>query len=114
MTIIKSNKELSVKERYMLTMSPKIGKMRDVVGQRVEVDTYAIYTDNDKDGNEQTILSIMTGDGDVFATNSPTFIRDFEQLVSMFEDCGESVEAIEVINGTSKAGREFITCAYSE
>jgi hypothetical protein len=35
-------------------------------------------------------------------------------MLDMFAGCGEAVTAIEVISGTSKAGREFITCAYAE
>lgn len=53
----------------------------------------------------------MTPEGEVFGTNSATFIDDFEKMAALFGPGG--VDAIEVVSGTSKAGREFITCAYA-
>jgi hypothetical protein len=60
----------------------------------------------------KTILSIVTPENEVFATNSPTFKEDFLKMQEMFADCGEEVHSVKVISGTSKAGREFITCVY--
>lgn len=117
MNIIKSSAELTVKEKYNLTMSSKIQRMRDAEGQRLEVCKWCEYIDVDtKTNEEKTILSIMTPEGEVFATNSATFLRDFEQITDMLLDAGEdgTVFVIEVITGTSKAGRTFYTCAYTE
>ena len=62
----------------------------------------------------QEVLAIMTPDGEIFATNSPTFKEDFFQMQELFQDMGETVHAISVISGISKAGREFISCAYED
>ncbi len=110
MNIIKTSKELNVRERYAMTMSPAMQKMRNCVDQRLDVAAWCLYTDTDSDGKEQTILSILTPEGEVFATNSPTFQRDFENIVEIFADADEDFDAINIISGTSKAGREFITC----
>jgi len=58
----------------------------------------------------------MTPESEVFATNSATFQHDFEQICDMITDAGEdgTVFAVEVITGTSKAGRQFFTCSYED
>jgi len=73
-----------------------------------------LYSDTDKDGNEQTLLSILSEENVAYATNSRTFIEAFSVLCDMFADSGEEITAIKVIGGQSKAGRHFITCAYAE
>jgi hypothetical protein len=118
MNIVKTSGTLTAKEMYALTMSPKVQKMKDAISQRIEITAWVIYTDINSDpkneGKEQTILAILSPEGDVHATNSKTFMEDFQRMLDMFAGCGEAVTAIEVISGTSKAGREFITCAYAE
>ena len=117
MTINKLYPEnMNIKERYALTKSPKIQRMSDVVGSVIAVKAYALYTDEDKDGNPRDILSLMDQDGDVYATNSVSFIREFADIVSMCEQCDgldltEALSSIEIMSGTSKAGRTYLTCA---
>lgn len=113
MRIIKTiPEEMTNKQLYNLTMSPKIQKMREQRGSVIEIAGVCVYEDVDKKTGElHEVLSILTPDGEVFATNSQTFMDDFKALVDMFGESG--VTAIEVITGTSKAGREFITCAYA-
>lgn len=112
MEILKTSKELTAQERYHLTMSPAVQKMKDAVSQVIEVKAYCLYKDINSKDEEQTILSIVTPENEVFATNSPTFIEDFQKMQAMFAECGEEVHAVKVMTGTSKAGREFITCVY--
>lgn len=106
-TIIKSNKELTKRESYKLTLDPAIKKMKDFIGVQIEVAAYCLYKDVNKDGKEVEVLSIMDKDGGVCATNSDTFKRDFMNIVDLMD--GDDY-AIEIISGQSKAGREFITC----
>ena len=106
-TIIKSDKELTKRESYKLTLDPAIKKMRDFIGVQIDVAGYCLYKDVNKDGKEIEVLSIMDTDGCVYATNSETFKRDFMNIADLMD--GE-VYAIEIISGKSKAGREFITC----
>ena len=106
-TIIKSNKELTKRESYKLTLDPAIRKMKDFIGVQIEVAAYCLYKDVNRDGKEVEVLSIMDKDGGVCATNSETFKRDFMNIAELMD--GEEY-TIEIISGQSKAGREFITC----
>lgn len=115
MKIIRSkNEKITVKEKYLMSMNPEIRRMRDAEGMNVPVINWMIYSDKDKDGNEQTLLSILSEENVAYATNSRTFIEAFTELCDMFSDSGEEIIAIKVIGGQSKAGRHFITCAYAE
>ena len=106
-TIIKSNKELTKRESYKMTLDPAIKKMKDFIGVQLDVSAYCLYSDVNKDDDEVEVLSIMDKDGCVYATNSLTFKKDFMNIADLMD--GEDY-AIEVISGQSKAGREFITC----
>ena len=88
--------------------------MRDAEGMNVPVVNWMIYSDTDKEGNEQILLSILSEDNVAYATNSRTFIESFGTLCDMFTETGEEITAIKVIGGQSKAGRHFITCAYAD
>lgn len=107
-TINRTSKELTKKEIYLMTMSQKIQKISDNKGVVIDVVAYCFYSDEKADGNTVDILSVMDADGSIYATNSPTFRDDFERICEIMD--GEDF-SIEVISGTSKAGREFVTCA---
>lgn len=113
MNIIRMHPENPGKKiTYSLTMSPKMRNMKELKGATLDVSAWCKYEDVDAKTNElRPILSIMSPEGEVYGTNSATFIDDFERMVDLFGPDG--VEAVEVISGTSKAGREFITCAYA-
>ena len=108
------NEKISVKEKYLMSMNPEIRRMRDAEGMIVPVVNWMLYSDTNKEGKEQTLLSILSEDNVAYATNSQTFIESFATLCDMFADSGEEITAIKVIDGQSKAGRHFITCAYAE
>lgn len=117
MKIVNASGELTMREKYDLTMSPKIQRIKDCEGQTIEVAKWCEYADIDKkSGEEKHILSMMSPDGEVFATNSATFKEDFFAINDMLSDSGMTgtVFSLEVITGTSKAGRQFFTCAYTE
>jgi len=108
MTITKTSKELTKKEAYKMTMDAGIKKMKDFIGSSLDVYAYCVYTDFDsKDNKEVEVLSVMDTDGNVYATNSATFKRDFVNIAELMADEDFSIG---VTSGTSKAGREFITC----
>lgn len=108
------NEKISVKEKYLMSMNPEIRRMRDAEGMNVPVVNWMLYSDTDKDGNEQTLLSILSEENVAYVTNSGTFIESFATLCDMFAESGEEITAIKVIGRQSKAGRHFITCAYAE
>lgn len=117
MEIVRASKELSTEEKYFLTMSPEIEKMSNIKGQTISIDSWVIYTDNKstdvEEGKTETILSIKTTLGEVFATNSATFIKEFERIIDLFKSDNMDVNFIKVVGGTSKSGREFITAVYA-
>ena len=117
MKIVNASGNLTMQEKYQMTMSPKIKRIKDCEGQTFEVAKWCEYADIDKkSGEEKNILSMLTPDGEAIATNSATFKEDFFNIVDMLSDSGMSgtVFSLEVITGTSKAGRQFFTCAYTE
>lgn len=115
MKVIESkNGNLSVKEKYLMSLNPEIRRMRDAEGAVIPVKNWMLYSDTDKEGNEQILLSILSEDSVAYATNSKTFMEAFSDLCDMFTDNGEEITAVKVIGGQSKAGRHFITCAYAE
>lgn len=115
MQIINKSGELSAKDIYNLTMNPTTKKMKDAVGVRIPIHNWAIYQDvAKKTGEVQEILAIATTDSEIYATNSPTFTNDFVNMWELFTGMGETVPAITVTSGKSKADRDFITCVYSD
>lgn len=109
MNILKSYPETMTPEiKYDLMRSPKTQRMADVKGQTLEVAAYMIR-EEDQDGKVVRICSVLTTDGDIFATNSATFNREFEAILEVAEGCF----SIEVIDGVSRAGRHFVTCAWA-
>ncbi len=107
MEIIKASTENKV-ALYKMTQDAGIKKMSEYEGKELTVKGYALYKDTDKDGQERTVLSIIDADGICYATNSATFQKDFDAMVTIF---GEDLESINVVGGTSKANRHFITCS---
>ena len=75
-------------------------------GECVPVDAWALYTDVNTKGTEQTVLAIISGENK-YHSISPTFQRDFSDIVSLMD--GEDF-AIIITKATSKSGREFVTC----
>lgn len=110
--IRKSNENLTPAQIYNLCKNPEIKKMKDAVDSTIEIDSWLHYRDINSKEEEQEILSIATPDGEVFATNSPTFIREFNDMLDMMSDMDTEVHTIKVLTGKSKSDRDFITCQY--
>lgn len=110
----KSRENFTVKELYDLTKSPEIMKMSTIAPAETELEIvdYIIYEDINAKGETQTIVCVKTADGELYATNSPTFTREFKDVVDMCESVGEQLHKIKPIEGTSKNGRKYITCVY--
>lgn len=105
--IRKYPEEMDVKTQYKMTKSPEIKKMSDCVDSILEVVGFLRYTDIDKLGEVKDVLSVLTDDMEMIATTSPTFIREFDDIVEIF---GPNFGALKVIGGRSKNGRNYITC----
>lgn len=108
--IIREQKNVnSVADKYELTMNPCIRRMRDIEGETISFDSYIIYKE-DEAAND--ILSIRTTDGEVYATNSVTFITAFKDIETLFQGSEEEFNRLKVFGGDSKTGRHYITCVY--
>lgn len=108
MKVLRNSKEFSPEELYDMVLAPNGEKMSNHVGETLECDTYCIYEDTD---SETQIMSMKSGET-VYATNSPTFIRDFERICGLMESLNTVPHHIKVEQGTSKNGRKFISCIY--
>ena len=96
------------KLKYDLMRSPKIQKISLCKGQVLDVEAYVIREDETGEGEITEVLSIKTPEGELYATNSKTFVREFKAIL----ECCDPPFAIEVIDGVSRAGRHFVTCAW--
>lgn len=115
MKIIKKYPEnLNTADMYRMTMSPAVKKMKDFVGEVVTIRAWVMYEDVTRDGKTNVVLAILDNEDICRATNSATFINDFDKMWELFDSVGEAVSAITVMSGTSKSNREFITCVYYE
>lgn len=111
MKIIKSsNENMSKYDMYELTQSNAIQSMKKCEDRRIlEVDSYLLYEDTDRNGNDVLLLSILDElTGDVFVSQSATFQDSFCKALDYLED-GKLY--IRVLHATSKAGRQYINCA---
>lgn len=112
MELLKTNKELSKKEIYFLTKTQDAQKMTEAADQELELTSWAIYKDHNADGEEVELFAMRTVEGETFATNSPTFISAFRDILDVFEP--EEITKLKVMTRTSKNNRTYITCAYAE
>lgn len=102
--------KLNKKDLYKLCMANSL-TMQKCDGQIFDIDLFAIYWDADKKtGEEKRILSILTTDGDVISTISPTAIASFESILDLFhgDEAPEPVPALRVQKGKAKSGRDFV------
>lgn len=112
MKILETSKpNMTAIEIYKMTKNPSIQKMRDICGASIQITDWVHYEDENQKGEVHAILSIRDAGGEVYATNSPTFIRSFFEIRDILSSCGEPLEHLEIIQGTSKNGRPFVTCA---
>ena len=107
---------LTADEIYNMTKGSEVRKMQDAKGEVLKVEKFVLYTDVDMEGNIRDVLAIETDKGVQYATSSKTFIRNFFDILSIFDTTGEVYGmAFSVGSAISKSGREFLTCdrAYS-
>ena len=111
MRIVQKTENLTRKQIYDMTTSPAVQKMTNAIGQILPVVGYVLYEDENKEGEIQNLLSILTENEEAYATNSHTFIDDFLTCVNI---AGDELHSIEVMQGKSKAGRPFIMCRWHD
>lgn len=109
MKIIEASAKFNARQAYLLTRNPESRNMKEMVGETVKVAEWCLFSDI-QEGEEKEILSIHDGGGNYFATNSPTFQREFKFIVDLCEEYGEPLSDIRIVGGKSKSDRDFVTC----
>lgn len=113
MNIIEKSGALTMAEMYRLTKSPDIAKLSQVKGQVLDIDKFIVHEDTTSDGEIVTVAAFETEQGEVYATNSKTFTRDFLDIITMCKEAGAPMpKQVKVLPKTGKSGREYIQCVY--
>ena len=111
MNILKNSGNLTAKDMYALTKGNDVRKMADAKGETLEVTKFIVYEDVDQAGEIMSVMAIETTAGARYATNSRTFIRNFTDILSMYEATGEAIPTrYRIGSGRSKSNREYLTC----
>ncbi len=113
MNIIEKSGALTMAEMYRLTKSPDIAKLSQVKGQVLDIEKFIVHEDVTSDGEIVTVAAFETEQGEVYATNSKTFTRDFLDIITMCKEAGAPMpKQVKVLPKTGKSGREYIQCVY--
>ena len=104
MNIIKASQDFGKQDLYKMTHN-RSTSLKDAVGKQITVDAWLYYSDVNQRGTTVDVLVIDEA-GDYYSTISQTFINEFLDIVDAFP----VPVAVNVVGGTSKNGRDFITC----
>lgn len=112
MEIIKSNIDVNNKfDLYKLTKSSGAMVQDAPDGLSIPVNKWALYNDPKagKDGQmkDNFVLSFIDNSGVKYSTVSPTFQREFADIVDIMD---ADPFAVIVMHGQTKAGKPFVTC----
>lgn len=115
MEIIKTNikdNEWNMDLSYDLFQSPDRVGVKDYVSEQFHTDKYAIYEEENANGNMVRLVTILTDEGAVMTTNSPSFIRTFSSIAELAEKSNVEHYAFQVVVAKSRNNRDFITAKY--
>lgn len=113
--IIKKSGEINEYDEYGLLESPAIVSLKNIPHRSIVcVGLWIDYITKDKDGREIECLSIQDANtGETYSGQSATFRESFSHIVNRVKSMNPVPENffIEVLHNTSRAGREYISCA---
>lgn len=111
MEIIKKTEGLTPADLYAMTKGNDVRKMSDAKGEDLDITKFVLYSDTDIHGEIMTVLAVETANGGRYATNSRTFVRNFSDILAIYEASNENPPTrYHVGSGRSKNGREYLTC----
>lgn len=111
MEIIRKTEGLTSADLYALTKGNDVRGMADAKGETLDILKFVLYSDVDVKGNPMVVLAVETVDGAKYATNSKTFVRNFTDILSIFEAGNDTPPTRFVVgSGKSKSNREYLTC----
>ena len=108
MNITHKSREFTKVEEYLLTLDKTAKSVKDVEdGTKIMCTAYLEYDDINSREEEVHVLSILTADNTVYATQSATFKESFKNMFNMMD--GKPFGIIKT-SGTTKAGRPYVDC----
>ena len=111
MEIIRKTNGLTSADLYALTKGNDVRKMADAKGEILDIVKYVLYKDEDVSGNPMTVLAVETTSGAKYATNSKTFVRNFSDILAIYDEGNEKLPTRFLVgSGKSKSKREYLTC----
>lgn len=111
MKIIKKTEGLNSADLYALTKGNDVRKMADFEGEVLDVLKFVLYSDENSEGVETVVLAVETADGIRIATNSKTFVRNFSDILAIYEEGKEELPTrFFVGSGKSRSNRKYLTC----
>lgn len=111
MEIIKKTNSLTSADLYALTKGNDVRKMADAKGEVLDIVKFVLYKDEDIQGNPMVVLAVETVEGAKYATNSKTFVRNFSDILAIYEAGNEEPPTRFIVGcGKSKSNREYMTC----
>ena len=115
MEIIKKTDGLTSADLYALTKGNDVKRMADAKGETLDILKFVLYKDTNNDGTENVVLAVETTSGVRYATNSKTFIRNFSDILAIYEAGGDPIPHLfRIGSGRSKSNREYLTCDVAE
>ena len=115
MNIIKTNitdNEWTMDLSYDMFESPDRLRGADLKGERIHIDKYCLYEEDNTQGDTVRVLTVSTTEGHVFATTSAAFVRTFDRIMELANKCNVVDVCIEIVAERSKNNREYITAKY--
>ena len=111
MKIIKKSEGLTSADLYGLTKGNDVRKMADFEGEVLNIWKFVLYADENSEGVETVVLAVETTDGVRIATNSKTFVRNFSDILAIYEEGKEELPTRFIVgSGKSRSNRKYLTC----
>lgn len=111
MEIIKKTNGLASADLYGMTKGNDVRKMADFEGEVLDIQKFVLYKDANAEGVETVVLAVETLDGTRIATNSRTFVRNFMDILAIYDEGNEELPTRFVVgSGKSRSNRKYLTC----
>ena len=111
MNIIRKTEKLTPADLYSMTKGNDVRRMADAKGEVLDVAKFVLYEDENAGGEIIEVLAVETTDRTRYATNSRTFIRNFKDIMAIYDDAQAALPTRYVVgSGRSKGNREYLTC----
>lgn len=115
MEIIRTNiedNEWTMDMSYDMLESEERRSMKELAGaDKIPVEKYILYKDENPRGEEQNFLVIKSNNG-FFVTTSPSFIRKFTRILECATRSGVTDISIAVEEIETKSRRKCLSCKY--